>query len=315
MIGKRFRILFENGQSGRSNLIANITFESAARIVRPSIRGILRLVKSKILRSSVFAWATLVSVVVSQIMRYGVVGVSAGHFITTASLATSCTLLTALSAYVLNDVSDLKVDSVNSPRRPFVTKAVGKSETITLILFLDFLALLIGATLGIVPFFVVLLELAGGIAYSFRPFSYKSKFVLKTLSIGIAGVVSSVFGALCLGYGIYPLVVYASSMFFVYLFVTSPLNDLGDIAGDVFERRKTIPIVIGSSNTVKLALFAGVIPFVSSLLFFPFLGTNLLMPAIMGFVSLRSVQLLYPLLRAPECLKIREKHRQMVLLH
>lgn len=271
--------------------------------------------KSKILRSSVFAWATLVSVIVSQITQYGVVALSAGHFITTALLATSCTLLTALTAYVLNDFSDLKVDSVNSPRRPLVTKAVGKSETLALILFLDLLALLIGATLGIVPFFVVLLELAGGIAYSFRPFSYKSKFVLKTLSIGIAGVVSSIFGALCLGYGIGPLVVYSSSMFFVYLFATSPLNDLGDIAGDVFESRKTIPIVIGSINTVKLSIFASLIPFVSSLLFFRFLGAGLLLPAIMGFVSLRSVQLLYPLLREPDRLRTREKHKKMVLLH
>ena len=38
------------------------------------------------------------------------------------------------------------------------------------------------------------------------------------------------------------------------VFVTSPLNDLGDISGDRAAGRRTIPIVIGKENAVRLAI-------------------------------------------------------------
>lgn len=38
------------------------------------------------------------------------------------------------------------------------------------------------------------------------------------------------------------------------VFVTSPLNDLGDIGGDRHAGRRTIPIIIGNENTVKLSI-------------------------------------------------------------
>ena len=43
-------------------------------------------------------------------------------------------------------------------------------------------------------------------------------------------------------------------MIALMVFVTSPLNDLGDIGGDRHAGRRTIPIIIGNENTVKLSI-------------------------------------------------------------
>ena len=41
----------------------------------------------------------------------------------------------------------------------------------------------------------------------------------------------------------------------IMIFVTSPLNDLGDISGDRGAGQRTIPIVIGKKRTLKLSVF------------------------------------------------------------
>ncbi len=43
-------------------------------------------------------------------------------------------------------------------------------------------------------------------------------------------------------------------MLALMVIVTSPLNDLGDIKGDKEAGRKTIPIVLGKKNTLRLSL-------------------------------------------------------------
>jgi geranylgeranylglycerol-phosphate geranylgeranyltransferase len=48
--------------------------------------------------------------------------------------------------------------------------------------------------------------------------------------------------------------IYSALMLGIMVFITSPFNDLGDISGDEAVGRKTIPVVIGKENTVKLAI-------------------------------------------------------------
>lgn len=286
--------------------------ETQIHIASP--RGEIVLARSKILRSSVFSWATFVNIIISRQETGGLAAISS-HFITTLVLAPTCTILAAMSAYVLNDLSDVKVDRINSPERPLVTNIADRGGVIALVVMLNVAALALSGLLGILPFLIILLETAGGIAYSYRPFGCKDRFILKTVSIGIAGVVSCLFGALAIGYGIGLMVVYSASMFFVFLFVTSPLNDLADVYGDEVAGRRTIPIVIGRRNTMKLCLFASLIPFLSSLLFLDGSGARVSMSIILGLLSLRSLQLLTPLLKDCNRVRILQSHKQMVALH
>ena len=111
-----------------------------------------------------------------------------------------------------------------------------------------------------------------GVLYSLPKISLKDKFIIKTCAIAIAMAFSLLLGAsVYLDYDsmayrvsgwaaghtegqiLYPL--YSGLMLALMVFVTSPLNDLGDIKGDKEAGRRTIPIVLGRTNTIRLSLF------------------------------------------------------------
>lgn len=110
-------------------------------------------------------------------------------------------------------------------------------------------------------------------------------------------------------------VVYAAAMFFLYLFAASPINDLIDKFGDKAAKRRTIPIVIGDKNTFRLSIIASMIPFISSVALTSSHHADILMPIILAFVSLRSVQLLIPLLRICDRDTLKKAHGQMIAFH
>jgi geranylgeranylglycerol-phosphate geranylgeranyltransferase len=112
-----------------------------------------------------------------------------------------------------------------------------------------------------------------GILYSLPRISIKDKFVLKTCVIGMAMACSLLLGAsiflqtdLGTDFGnvfhwiniqsvnliLYPS--FAAAILAMMVFVTSPLNDLGDIKGDKEAGRRTIPIVLGKEHTVMISL-------------------------------------------------------------
>lgn len=261
-----------------------------------------------------FAWATFVSVVITQINELPLSSLPR-HFSSVLIVAPLCTLFAALSAYIVNDLSDLGVDKINEPNRPMVTGISANSDALTLMLLLDTGALIMSSTFGFFAFLMIFLETIGSIAYSLRPFEIKNRFLSKTVSIGIGGIFSSIFGAVALGQELSSTVLYAACMFFVYLFATSPLKDLADMVGDVDKGRRTIPIAIGQGNTVVLSIVASTIPFATSLVFARALNVTFVMPIVMALVMLRSAQLLVPLLEERRRSEVNRIHRQMILHH
>lgn len=277
-----------------------------------SVRDVT-LARTKALRSSVFGWMTLIAVIISEYQTSA--RFFSYHFIIVVLLAPLCTFFAALGAYIANDLSDVKVDAINSPNRPIVTKTVKRDDAIFLVILSNAASLGLASLLGFPSLLIILLEFVGSVMYSFKPIGVKNRFVWKTLSIGIAGSVSSIFGAIALGNGITSMTVYAATMSFTFLFVTSPLNDLGDRVGDCAEGRRTIPIVMGREKTLKLSLVASFIPFVTSIIFLHGLNTAILMTATLAMVSLRSAQLLNPLTKCNDSKTIKMAHRRMVGLH
>src|SRR5918995_1769233 len=68
------------------------------------------------------------------------------------------------------------------------------------------------------------------------------------------------------GQFLYPM--FAGAMLALMVFVTSPLNDLGDIKGDKEAGRKTIPIVLGMKNTIRLSMLITMAIALSSWMFY-----------------------------------------------
>jgi len=161
----------------------------------------------------------------------------------------------------------------------------------------------------------MLFEVILGICYSVRPMSFKDRFLAKTLTIGAGGVSSSILGGAASGH-VTPGLLFTAAMFFVFLFATSPINDLADYAGDIANKRRTIPIVIGPSKTVKLAIAASITPLFSYFLFSGLLVINLLSVVLLLLFTGRCLQLLIPLARADvDPHDVRRNHKKMVPLH
>jgi geranylgeranylglycerol-phosphate geranylgeranyltransferase len=62
--------------------------------------------------------------------------------------------------------------------------------------------------------------------------------------------------------------IFAGAMLALMVFVTSPLNDLGDFKGDKVAGRKTIPIVLGKKNTIWLSMLITIAIALSSWMFY-----------------------------------------------
>ena len=263
------------------------------------------LMRSRISRASVYTFSTIAGIMIST------KGDVSGSILILAPLST---FFIALGVYLLNDLFDIRLDRINAPNRPMASLAVSRKEASYLVVMLNVTGAMIGFALGPLPFVITLLEIFVGICYSMRPFNLKDKFVVKTLSIGAGGILANLFGGAASGIVDRDLI-FSSAMFLVFLFYTSPINDLADYVGDLVEHRRTIPIVIGPARTVKLSMVAGIAPAILLLVLFPVLRFNPLSFAFLTLVAVRAVQLLLPLKNRPSPTSAQKYHKQMVYLH
>jgi 4-hydroxybenzoate polyprenyltransferase len=200
------------------------------------------------------------------------------------------TLLIITGMYILNDLFDADLDRINGKtNRPIPSGRVSKRQAVVFVISMNVIGLSVPIfsdnTLGIMLASTIALI---GIMYSLPKISLKDKFVIKTCAIAIAMTCSLLLGAsihLGEGFGseiagtlswigfqaevglfLYPL--FAGIMLALMVFVTSPLNDLGDIKGDKEAGRKTIPIVLGKKNTIWLSMLITIAIALSSWMFY-----------------------------------------------
>ncbi len=185
------------------------------------------------------------------------------------------TLLIITGMYVLNDLIDADLDRMNRKfKRPIPSGKVPKRHALIFVVGMNLIGIsipvLINSTLGILAASTIALI---GILYSIPKISLKDKFIIKTIAIAIVMMCSLLLGSSVhldkyLVIGINGLIFYnyhsttkmlllpifSGIALALMVFVTSPLNDLGDIEGDKASGRRTIPIVIGRENTIKLSV-------------------------------------------------------------
>lgn len=170
------------------------------------------------------------------------------------------TLLIATGMYILNDLVDADLDKANGKKRPIPSGLVSKRQAWSFIIWTNGAAALLSlATFNIASMILVVPMLAIGIMYSAPRISLADRFVIKTLSIALFYVLCAILGAtsaygfdLAVSNPVTPL--YAAIMLGALIFISSVFNDLGDVDGDRTAGRRTIPIVIGKSNAVKMGI-------------------------------------------------------------
>jgi len=167
-------------------------------------------------------------------------------------------LLVTAGTYILNDLVDSDLDRANGKKRPIPSGLVSKEQArIFVVLAFGTAVLLTAITFRPASLIVLSLMLVIGVAYSAPKAALMKRFVIKTSSIAIFYILCALLGmtsAYSLDLAINnPIIV--TSVFLtlaLMVFISSTLNDMGDIEGDKAAGRRTIPIVIGKDSTLKL---------------------------------------------------------------
>ena len=176
-------------------------------------------------------------------------------------LAPLVTFMIAVGMYILNDLLDADVDKVNLKNRPIPSGLVSKKQAWTFIMLTNGAALgILISTLPIASIIFVMPMMLIGILYSMpKRIALMNRFVLKNVAIALFYMLCSMLG-ITSSYGIElainnPIVtIHTITMSGIMIFVGSTINDLGDIKGDKAAGRRTIPIVLGSENTVRVLI-------------------------------------------------------------
>lgn len=159
-------------------------------------------------------------------------------------------VLIALSFWLavgINDIADLKTDSISNPGRPLIKKTITEKEQKAINLFL--LVFIIVGSLLINTWVLVLLLLFQGVyfIYSSPPFRLKRVFGLSSLLVGFNALLVVMAGF----YFVSPeqtLVAFPLHVLIMILFgftLGVNIKDIKDYEGDKAENIDTIPVVFG----------------------------------------------------------------------
>ncbi len=184
------------------------------------------------------------------------------------------TLMITVGMFVLNDLVDVELDRTSSKKRPIPSGLVSKRQAWTFIILTNGAAVgMLLIRLDLVSIMLVLPMILIGIIYSMTKIALMKRFLLKNIAIaifymlcGILGMTSSYGTGLVTNNPIVLLHTIAISG--IMIFVGSIVNDLGDTEGDREAGRRTIPVVLGGENTIKMLIILLVImPAISWMLY------------------------------------------------
>lgn len=187
------------------------------------------------------------------------------------SLAATFLIITGM--YVLNDLVDADLDRSSGKKRPIPSGLVTEAQARIFVIITNVTGILL-ALITCNPYSITITLIITGIGlmYSVPKICLKDRFVVKTGSIATASMLCLLLGSsyafnstLMIAHGFkyhishigLPILVssYGALMSGCIIFITSLLNDLGDVEGDTAFGRRTIPSVIGMKNTVMLTIF------------------------------------------------------------
>jgi geranylgeranylglycerol-phosphate geranylgeranyltransferase len=188
------------------------------------------------------------------------------------------------------------------------------------------------------PSIIIALTIVGiGLMYSIPKICLKDRFVLKTASIAAASMLCLMLGSsyafnnsgmihnnnnynYIAGALSSPILIcaYAALMSGSIIFITSLLNDLGDVEGDTAFGRRTIPVVIGKKNTAILTIIIASTMIVISWVSFYMLPINigLICPILVSLVaSMATIKMAEILKHLSDHEFIRKQHKKSITWH
>jgi geranylgeranylglycerol-phosphate geranylgeranyltransferase len=277
----------------------------------------------------IYSFATLAGILCMPGIIFGA-DENSGYLFGLATIIISLPLgsfMIIVGMYVLNDLIDSDLDRTNGKGRPIPTGIVTKGQACIFV----FLTNIFGVSLcfignDITGAIISLGLVAIGIMYSAPKLCLKDRFVVKTLAIAVAMMLCVILGSSSswattnvetrTSYDQLLLTIYIALMLGCMVFITSPFNDVADMKGDLAAGRKTIPIVIGAENTVRLGIFIAASMIAASWLMFSLTPTGWIMPLLVSAVSALTMVIMYKTLRRlGDHDYARKQHKKSMPLH
>jgi geranylgeranylglycerol-phosphate geranylgeranyltransferase len=185
------------------------------------------------------------------------------------------TLMITVGMFILNDLVDSDLDKANSKNRPIPSGVVSKRQAWSFIILTNVAAVaMLMLIVAVDSTILVASMIIIGILYSMpKKIAFMNRFLLKNISIAVFYMLCIMLGnsasygiELAIDNPIIPIHMMAVSC--IMIFVGSIVNDLGDTKGDKAAGRRTIPIVLGGENTIKmLIILLGSMPAISWILY------------------------------------------------
>lgn len=263
-------------------------------------------------------------------------------FLTTLLLKSAplfaATFLIITGMYVLNDLVDADLDKSSGKKRPISSGQVTKAQAHIFVIATNTAGIVLALITFNLPSIIIALAIVGiGLMYSLPKICLKDRFVLKTASIAAASMLCLMLGSSYsfnnsgmihntnnynyIGGALSsPILIctYAALMSGSIIFITSLLNDLGDVEGDKAFGRRTIPVVIGKKNTVILTIIIAAAMIVISWVSFYMLPTNigLICPILVSLVaSMATIRMAEILNHLSDHEFIRKQHKKSMSWH
>jgi geranylgeranylglycerol-phosphate geranylgeranyltransferase len=236
-------------------------------------------------------------------------------------------LFIIIGMYVFNDLVDADLDKLNGKKRPIPSGDVSKFQAWIFIIGTNSLGIALSlVTSNIFSLLISLSLVSIGIMYSAPKIAFKDKFLVKTISIAVAMMLcislgstsywnlnsakDSNFGSL----GIQ--ILYPAIMLAIMVFITSPFNDVADVVGDKKAGRRTIPIVFGSENTVRMAMALAGAMIAISWIVYSVSNTGWMNPLLVSLVSILSMYSMSKTLKNLSNKEyVRKQHKKSMPLH
>lgn len=226
-------------------------------------------------------------------------------------------MLIAVGMFILNDLLDADLDRANRKKRPIPSGRVTKGQTWFFILLTNGAAVLLSVvTLNPASVIITALMIILGIMYSAPKIGLACRFLIKTLSVSLAIILCAMLGASASPDLGGPAMFHIAAMLGTMNFITSTLNDSGDVAGDRAAGRRTIPIVLGFGNTIKLTIVLALAMPAVSWAFNAMVGTGLIASVLVSVSAAVVVSKLVKILTGPRDMEyMRKQHKKIFPMH
>ncbi len=273
----------------------------------PRIKAWLLIIRSEA-RTIIFAWSLTASLLVASELKIELTR------LLTASVGY---LLLSLSIYIFSAMMDIDEDRINSPNRPLASGAASNKDAAILVGLTAVPALYVAFSISIitVAFFIIAFLL--GISYSTPPFRAKEHFPHKIVVPVAGAIVCSLTGGIIAGQ-ISAAVILASISFAIFSLVTLFLGDIADLKGDLAAGVRSLSVLIGSENTVRITLMLPLLIAALGLSFYQTANFNVLFPLTLtsasGYSSLTITKLLGKSTDIKSCRAVKSKMRMMHLV-